>query len=363
MKTLFYQNVVIGMLLFVFCLVSSHLDAQTSNSKEATTWLDLGMNLPEDYPRDAINLFQGLNKARGEWTFEARTTGASEVSVEGKLNVMGNPQSGMMPMWRMTWSWPAEKPTHAVMYIIGAGPRRNGFDLMLTRVGPVENPESDKPRPRVSPTIFGGSWDSKTRILTWIEGRSQPRASAQDSEKDSSQPKQSFQMIVAADGMISIRNSEHMPEGQMAVAATKVRTAEPTKQPSNLAGKHHFQSASEIKDPRIAPWLPSQATEISLVSERGGHFARYQVAEKDLMDFLNQLWENEKGNSAHERDSMSGEGEPASKETMLRRFQRLGWEPLENAIIYYSPSKRSGAMTTYYYDRESGIVYHDRGYW
>jgi hypothetical protein len=81
------------------------------------------------------------------------------------------------------------------------------------------------------------------------------------------------------------------------------------------------------------------------------------------MAFLNKLWEAGKDSSAHERDSMAGEGEEASREGMVRRFKALGWKPLDNAVKYYSPSKPSGAMTTYYYDREAGIAYHDRGYW
>ena len=35
----------------------------------------------------------------------------------------------------------------------------------------------------------------------------------------------------------------------------------------------------------------------------------------------------------------------------------------DKAVVYYSPSKGSGAMTTYYYDRKAGIAYHDTGYW
>ena len=120
---------------------------------------------------------------------------------------------------------------------------------------------------------------------------------------------------------------------------------------------------AEIADRRIKPWLPPQAIEISLLSERGGHFARYKVSEADLIKFLDKLWETKKESSAHQRDSMHGEGEPAKRETMAKRFKAAGWEPLENATTYYSPSKASGAMTTYYYDREAGIAYHERGYW
>lgn len=60
---------------------------------------------------------------------------------------------------------------------------------------------------------------------------------------------------------------------------------------------------------------------------------------------------------------MSGEGDPANQETMARFLKVTGWKPLDKAMIYYSPSKPNGAMTTYYYDREAGIAYHDRGYW
>ena len=81
------------------------------------------------------------------------------------------------------------------------------------------------------------------------------------------------------------------------------------------------------------------------------------------MRFLDELWEAKKDSSAHKRDEMHGEGETANRERMARRFKAAGWEPLDKAVVYYSPSKGSGAMTTYYYDREAGIAYHDRGYW
>ena len=100
-----------------------------------------------------------------------------------------------------------------------------------------------------------------------------------------------------------------------------------------------------------------------MLSERSGHLARYKVKETDFMRFLDELWEAKKDSSAHKRDEMSGEGEPANRETMAIYLKATGWKPLDNAITYFSPSKRSGAMTTYYYDREAGIAYHDAGYW
>jgi len=75
---------------------------------------------------------------------------------------------------------------------------------------------------------------------------------------------------------------------------------------------------------RIQPWLPPQATEISLLSERNGHYARYKVEEDHFMKFLDGLWEADKGNSAHKRDEMGGEGEPGNPERIAELFKADG---------------------------------------
>lgn len=343
---------------------SWHAAAQSPPQKSGTTWQDLGLNLPGDFPTNEISLFEGLNEARGSWSFSGESIdGEGSASLKGSVHVIGSLQSGMFPMWRMTWNWPAEDSELAIMYIIAAAPRKDGFDLMLTRIGPVKNLESSKPQPGVLPAIFKGTWNADNRTLSWIEGGTPPGLPSQHADDDSSKPKQSFELVVAADGKVAIQNSKHMPQGQMVTAKATDRTGEAPEEPRVLTGKHNFSTTDEIADPRIKPWLPPQATDITLFSESGGHFARYKVAPKDFMAFVNKLWEDQKDTSAHERDSMSGEGKPAKQERMVRRFQTLGWDPLANAIIYYSPSKSNGAMTTYYYDREAGIAYHDRGYW
>ena len=339
--------------------------AQSPPSKTATTWQDLGYNqLPEGFSTDEIPLFEGLNEARGTWSFEGETTdGEAATPLEGSLHIMGNPKSGMLPVWKMAWGWPADDPGHAIIYTIMASPRKTGFDLMLIRIGPVKNPEAGKTKPKIQPTMFQGTWNLENRTITWTESDLPARLGGQPAEKDSSKPKQTFEMVVAADGKISIQNSKHASQGQMVSGKAIVRTGKAPAEPVTLTGKHSFKTVAEIADRRIKPCLPPQATEISLLSERGGHYARYKVAEADFMKFLDQLWEAKKDSSAHKRDNMAGEGEPANRERMARRFKAAGWEPLDNAITYYSPSKPSGAMTTYYYDREAGIAYHDTGYW
>ncbi len=116
--------------------------AQSPPAKTATTWQDLGFNqLPEGFSTDEIPLFEGLNEARGTWSFEGETTdGEAATPLKGSLHIMGNPKSGMLPIWKMVWGWPADDPGHAIIHTIMASPRKNGFDLMLTRIGPVKNP-------------------------------------------------------------------------------------------------------------------------------------------------------------------------------------------------------------------------------
>ncbi len=339
--------------------------AQSPPPKATTTWTDLGFSqLPEGFSTDEIPLFEGLNEARGTWTFEGETVdGDAAIPVKGSLQVMGNPKSGMLPAWKMTWGWPVDAPTHAIHYSIMASPRPTGFDLMLFRAGPVKKPVAGTVQPKIQPSMFQGKWDLENRVINWTESDLPTQLRGQDAKEGSSDPKQSFEMAVDADGRISIRNGKQTSEGQMLAGKALVRTGDSPALPATLTGKHRFKTVAEISDQRIKSCLPPQATEITLLSERGGHFARYKITETDLIKFLDKLWEAKKDSSAHKRDMMAGEGEPARRESMVRNFKATGWEPLENAIAYYSPSKRNGAITTYYYDREAGIAYHNAGYW
>ena len=338
--------------------------AQSPPPKKATTWQDLGFNqLPAGFSTDLIPLFEGLNEARGTWSFEGKMAGDDEAAaLIGSLQIGGNPKSGMFPAWQMAWSWPADDPGQTLIYNVMAGPRKDGFDLMLIRIGPVKNPAAENAKPRVLPTPFQGTWNLENRTITWTQRDLPAGLPGKPTEKDASKSKQSFEMVVAADGKILIRSSKHVPPGQMTSGKTIVRTGKAPAEPITLTGAHRFKTAAEVLDRRIKPWLPPQATEISLLSERNGHYARYKVEEDHFMKFLDGLWEADKGSSAHKRDERA-EGKPGSPESIAKRLKTVGQEPLGNFRVYYSPSKRSAAMTTYYYDREAGIAYHDRGYW
>ncbi|MEM7147758.1 MAG: hypothetical protein AAF591_21825 [Verrucomicrobiota bacterium] len=332
-------------------------------SRPATTWQDLGFNqLPEGFAPDLIPLMEGLNRARGTWSFEGEMIdGDGTTSFESSLQITGDPKSGMLPTWGMNWSWPADDPEHTMGCVIMAGPRKGGFDLILTRIGPLNPSGTNKSKPR--PAMFGGKWNLENRTITWTERAKPTKGRDQSVGKDSSKPMHSFEMVVTADGHISIQNSEHTPQEQIAAGKALIRTAEAPVGPKLLTGEHQFKTLDEITDPRIKPCLPPQATGISLLSERGGHYARYQVKEKDFMNFLDTLWEAKKDSSAHKRGEMGGEGEPAGREALAKTFRITGWKPLGDMMVYFGPSKPSGAMTTYYYNRETGTVFHERGYW
>ena len=192
-----------------FLFTSWQACAQSPPSETATTWQDLGFSqLPEGFSTDEIPMFEGLNEARGTWSFTGETAGGDAAApLEGSLHIMGDAGSGMLPVWKMVWGWPADDPGHAITYIIGAGPREGGFDLMLTRFGPVKTAGLDKAKPRVLPTMFEGTWNLENRTITWTERGLPAGLRDQAAEEESSKPKQSFEMVVAADGKISIQNS------------------------------------------------------------------------------------------------------------------------------------------------------------
>ena len=74
MKVSFPKITALTMFAVVLLFTSWHAAAQSPPPKTATTWQDLGFNqLPEGFSTDVIPLFEGLNEARGTWSFEGET--------------------------------------------------------------------------------------------------------------------------------------------------------------------------------------------------------------------------------------------------------------------------------------------------
>ena len=359
--------------------------AQTPESQVSADWQALGWTLPKNFSPDQIALFKGLNAARGTWSFKAETVdGETTTALSGNLVTTGGSQGGMASAWNLIWSWPAENPQHAIVENIVAMPeyKNQQFGLMLVRFGPVKYSAAQlKQKPRGLPTIFMGQWDAKKQTVSWTP-RSLPGKQGNQATTQEDAPTPSFKMVVAPTGKISIQNSENLPAGQISTGGATARTGEAPQKPGKpefLVGIHRFQKGSEISDPRIMRYLPAEATDIRLISDRNGHMAHYRISAEAFDTFLAEVWERyREEHAAHPKSwehyskediaaarkgSPVGRYEPRVRSTEIIFDKPIVWKPLENATRYGGPRKRSAAGATYYFDRETGIVCHDAGYW
>jgi hypothetical protein len=372
---------VIAIATMLLCTVvpSRQAAAQTPAPQVSADWKALGWTLPERFSPDQIALFKGLNAARGTWSFKAETVdGDTTTALKGNLVATGGSQGGMASAWSLTWSWPAENPQHTIEEQIMAMPEKNQqFGLMLIRFGPVKYSEAQlKQKPKVPPTIFMGQWDAEKQTVKWrlrsLPGKQGDQAATQEDAP-------AFEMLVAPDGKISIQNSENLPAGQISTGGATARTGEAPEEPEFLTGMHRFQKGSEISDPRIMRYLPAEATDIRLISDRNGHIAHYRISAEAFDTFLAKVWERYRKERAAEpkrwvdyseesitaalKGSPVGRYEPRVRSTEIIFDKPIVWEPLENATSYEGPRRRSAAGATYYFDRETGIACQDAGYW
>jgi hypothetical protein len=359
--------------------------AQTPESQVSAEWKALGWTLPKSFSPDQIALFKGLNAARGTWSFKAEAVdGDATTALTGNLVTTGGSQGGMASAWNLIWSWPAENPQHAIVENVVAMPeyKNQQFGLMLVRFGPVNYSNAQlKQMPKVQPTVFKGQWDAEKQTVSWTP-RELPGKQGNKAAKKEGVPAPAFEMVVARDGKISIQNSENLPTGQISTGGATVRTGEaPLKpeEPEFLTGMHRFQKGSEISDPRIMRYLPAEATDIRLISDRNGHMAHYRISADAFDKFLARVWERYRKERAAEpkrwvdyseesitaalKGSPVGRYKPRVRSTEIIFDKPIVWEPLENATSFEGPRRSSAAGATYYFDRETGIACHEAGYW
>jgi len=359
--------------------------AQTPQSQISADWKTLGWILPENFSRDQIPLFKGLNAACGTWSFEADLIeDLRTVELKGKLVASGGSQAGMASAWNLVWSWPAENPQHVVVENIVAMPERHErFGLMLVRIGTMSFSKARlNQKPKTPPTIFLGKWDAQLQTIKWTRERKRAKKQDEQSSLRENTPAPSFEMVVTPVGKISIQNSENLPAGHLSAGRVTARTENsfPEHEDSEfLTGVHHVQSAAEIPDPRIMRYLPAEATDIRLISDRNGHMAHYRISAKDFDAFLTRTWQyyrkeraakpdswvdySEREISSASNGSPVGRYVPKVRSTEISFENPISWPPLENATSYEGPRKKSAAGATYYFDRETGIAYHEAGYW
>ena len=363
--------------------------AQTPESQVSAEWKALGWTLPKSFSPDQIALFKGLNAARGTWSFEAETVdGDTTTAQTGKLVITGGSQGGMASAWNLTWSWPAEDPQHSIAESIITMPeyKNQQFGLMLIRYGPTPYIHSEAQlkemvaaqKLMLLPTVFMGQWDAKKQTVRWTL-RDRPGKQGNKVATKEDVPAPAFEMVVARDGKISIQNSKNLPTGQISTGGATARTGEAPQEPEFLTGMHRFQKGSEISDPRIMRYMPVEATDVRLISDRNGHMAHYRISAEAFDTFLAEVWDryreeraahpkswihySKEDIAAARKGSPVGRYEPRVRSTEIVFDKPIVWEPLENATSYEGPHKRSAAGATYYFDRETGIAYHDAGYW
>ncbi len=356
--------------------------AQTPESQVSAEWKALGWTLPKSFSPDQIALFKGLNAARGTWSFEAETVdGDTTTAQTGKLVITGGSQGGMASTWNLIWSWPVENPQHAIVENIVAMPeyQNQQFGLMLVRFGPVNYSEAQlEQKPKVLPTILMGQWDAEKQTVSWTPRARRGKQGNKAATKEDV-PAPAFEMVVARDGKISIQNSKNLPTGQISTGGATARTGEAPQEPEFLTGMHRFQKGSEISDPRIMRYMPVEATDVRLISDRNGHIAHYRISAEAFDKFLAEVWKryqeeraaqpklwedySKEDIAATRKGSPVGRYEPRVRSTEIIFEKPIVWEPLENATRYEGPRRRSAAGATYYFDRETGIAYHEAGYW
>ncbi len=342
--------------------------AQDEKLKTPLTWKDLGFNgFPEGLSTDEIVLIESLNKGRGVWSFEGSASRSGGTTpIQGKLAIMGSAKNGMIPMWQMSLGWPHEDPQDAINYIVMVAPERTRVEIMLIRMGPMKiGPDGEPLKDAVMKarrTPFEGTWNLKSRTVLWKE-REMPGNPTPQQQEPATKEKASFEMVFAATGEITLQNPKNTDDRLDIAGKVAARIGKPLAEEKLAFNKDiRYDAYADISEPHVKQCLPPNAVEITLRLERGGHFARYKVSEKDFHNFLDDLWQTEESTSAHPRDQR-GKGKAVDPKQMAGKFDRLGWKPLKKAIRYYSPSKRNGAITTYLYDCEAGVAYHERGYW
>lgn len=377
---------VIAIATMFICTVvpSRQAAAQTLQSQVSADWKALGWTLPESFSPDQIALFKGLNAASGTWSFEAETVdGDTVTALMGNLVTTGSSQGGMASAWNLIWFWPAENPQHAIVENVVAMPEKNErFGLMLIRFGPVKYSEAQlKQKPKAPPIVFMGQWDAEKQTVSWTPRRL-PGKKVNQPDTPAPATAAAFQMVVAPSGKISIRNSENLPAGQISTARATARTGEApqvSEELEYLTGMHRFHKGSEISDPRVMRYLPAEATDIRLISDRNGHMAHYRISAEAFDTFLDEVWEryrkereakpkswvdySEEQITAARKGRKVGRYEPKVRSTEIAFDKPIVWELLENATKYDGPRKRSAAGGTYYFDRTTGIACQDAGYW
>lgn len=127
-------------------------------------------------------------------------------------------------------------------------------------------------------------------------------------------------------------------------------------------GKFQYSSFGDLQDFRVERYIPKEARNITVNKYAMGHKAKYSISELELKSHLDQLWGAHGKYSAIPREKLNN-GAVASADKLKAEFAGLNWPLLENAVELHSPVEGDGGGATFYFNRESSVVYHRAEYW
>lgn len=128
-------------------------------------------------------------------------------------------------------------------------------------------------------------------------------------------------------------------------------------------GTFEYATIQDIDDFRARRNLPPAAKDIVMHKQAIGYRARYSISASELQDYLDRLWEQYGEASVSKRDERFDRDPVIYQEIQAHLFSDLGWEPLENPAVFYSPTEADGGGATYYFDSNAGVVLQRTGYW
>lgn len=137
-------------------------------------------------------------------------------------------------------------------------------------------------------------------------------------------------------------------------------------------GKFRHASFSDVNDPRVGRYLPTAATDITLIKHPSGHLARYSISESDLKNSIDDLWKQYGKRPATPREDlhehvlknpMNLAEKPWIPGGIERELRSSEWQVPGNSIELHSPVESDGGGATYFYDPATRTAYHSAGYW
>ncbi|MBL8856206.1 MAG: serine/threonine protein kinase [Planctomycetaceae bacterium] len=225
--------------------------ANASSAEVPLTWKALlGEDVPENYPTEPLQAIDGLNKTVGSWGFAGQQLQSSEeTEFEAVMQVQGGFNSdtlslGSQPMWQITIQWPAKEPEQAWNLTLVPALNPDGMEWLLFCV----SSSIKDPKVADEKQLYIGSWDPASRTLTWTPN--EPTKPGIASGPDEAGKGSEFQMIIAKNGGLQIKNIQQNGTGRIS-GQSVARIGEYVKPSSELkmlpnGYKMFFASSSEV---------------------------------------------------------------------------------------------------------------------